>query len=281
MSQFQTIWQSAKNEAIKNNLKVIEYGWEQHVIIDEKKGITYRYPRHAAAQAKLKDEVIVLEALQQAHLPVATPKLIALNEHYSTYQLIKGEALTPDMTAQLTAEQADQLGRDLGVFLAAFHTLDPSILSHKITTHSTSLFEYYSERITQSPKSAFTTSAINLLNDLRATTDTPQVVLHGDLHGLNIIVDPTTMKLVGVIDISEMELGDPHQEFRKIFMSTPDALNSAIKAYNQTARHHINVETVKLWAYVNEFANACFFADQPQNATYLRAIQNLTLWNLV
>ena len=44
---------------------------------------------------------------------------------------------------------------------------------------------------------------------------TGKVLLHGDLHGKNIIVDSFN-NLQGIIDWDEVCIGDPHWEFRKI-----------------------------------------------------------------
>lgn len=66
-------------------LEVVEYGWEQHVIIDKVKNRVYRYPRHSDAAAKLADEVAVLQTIHQQTWPILLPALIECGKLFSTY----------------------------------------------------------------------------------------------------------------------------------------------------------------------------------------------------
>lgn len=279
MQQYQAIWNDAREQAERHGLRIVEHGWEQHVIIDEAQGLLYRYPRHEAAAAKLKDEVEILQNLQCYQWPTRIPQLLDYHPHFATYRYIPGEVITPESAQIITNQQAELLGSQLGSFLAPFHGLDHNILAHKATKHSTSLLEYYTDRIEKNPNTPHFEAAHQALGELVSNTTVLQpVVLHGDLHGLNIVVDESN-SLQGVIDLSEMEIGDPHQEFRKIFMSIPNTLSSALAAYEAAGGQHIDTDQVIRWAYVNEWANLCYFSDQPKNLTYQRAYNHLANWH--
>ncbi len=84
-----------------------------------------------------------------------------------------------------------------------------------------------------------------------------------------------------MIDLSEMEIGDPHQDFRKLFMTDPRLLEPSVNSYHQNGGSRLNIETVKTWAYVNEWANLCHFADTPSNPTYQRALRHLRMWEQI
>jgi len=275
--------ESGKQSERGKGYKIVEIGWEQHVLIDESAGIVYRYPRHAAAAAKLADEVKVLADIHRRRWPVKLPVMLEYNEVFASYEYIPGEVLTAATVSSLKAEDFERIGRRLGEFLALFHQLDFSIVAQKQTSHSTSLLQYYSRRINNSSSARFKEKAVPELAALSEqavqTGQISRVVVHGDLHGPNVVIDPRSRQLAGVIDLSEMEIGDPHQDFRKLFMTDPRLLGPAVTAYGQNGGRALDEELARLWAYVNEWANLCYFAGQPDNFTYQRAQRHLQLWD--
>lgn len=274
-------WQKARAQALKAGLQIVEHGWEQHVIIDETRGIVYRYPRHRAASDKLNDEVAVLRTIHRQEWPVDLPVMLEHNSIFTSYGYIPGEVLTEDMVDKLKPDDFEGIGRQLGKFLAQFHKLGSEIVAHKETKHSTTLLEYYAKRIDSATNYEFRLKgreALARLNNLRELARIRTVVLHGDLHGPNVVINPRTKHVQGVIDLSEVEIGDPHQEFRKIFMTFPKSLEAAIESYEQSGGQPLNREEIVHWAYVNEWANLCHFAGEPSNLTYRRALKHLKEW---
>lgn len=269
-------WQRARDAAIQKNLRIIEHGWEQHVIIDEAKGLVYRFPRHHAAADKLDDEVSVLHVIHERSWPTLLPIMREHTAEYSTYTYIPGEPLSRDIIDTLTDTDFQRIGRQLGAFLAQFHTLSHSIVDSKKTKQTTSLLDYYTARINEAEGKQYYQRAAKALNHL-TSSKLQSVVVHGDLHGLNMIIDTATKSLNGVIDLSEIEIGDPHQDFRKLFMTDERLVEPAIEAYGQ----NLDPELVRTWAYVNEWANICHFADTPDNPTYQRALDHLRKWQQI
>lgn len=285
MDKFTSTWQAAKGDAKAKGQQIIEHGWEQHVIIDEPENVVYRYPRHASALAKLKDEVEILDTLHHVHFSVPIPRLTNFDGQRAKYQYIAGEVLDETEIAHLSTEQAQTIGQELGIFLAELHSVNPSLIHHKAWRQKGTLLQYYRRRIKDAPNdNQWKESAWDTLKDLEellAQTDPKQVVVHGDLHCLNMVISQDHNHLAGVIDLSEIEIGDPHQDFRKIFMSGPRLLLPAIRGYQQAGGQPIHEKLVMLWAYVNEWSNLCFFAHDPHNATYRRAIMHLERWGQI
>ncbi len=277
--QYTNNWLEARADAEERGLRIVEIGWEQHVIIDEPRGLVYRYPRNAAAAAKLDDEVAVLHDIHQRDWPVELPIMCEHTPKYTAYTYIPGEVLTPDRTDHMDQAAFDRIGEALGSFLVEFHALDHSIIDQKQTRHTTTLLQYYTDRIEGAKRTEFYPRAYDVLMRLsHHPAQAPQVVVHGDLHGPNIVVDPAANRLQGVIDLSEMEVGEPHQELRKIFMTVPGALRATMDSYARSGGIELSEEKIILWAFVNEWANVCYFADDPENVTYQRAIGHLRHW---
>lgn len=286
---YEQSWQAARVEAEASGLRIIEHGWEQHVIIDDANALVYRYPRRRSAAARLEDEVAVLHHVNQLSWPIALPIMRDHTPTYTSYTYIPGEVYEPAIRATFDQADAERLGQSLGTFLAQFHALDHNIVEQKKTKHTTSLLEYYEQRIRSasgilsSDTPGLTTkqyqTAVQQLESLLDQSHPGEhVVVHGDLHGFNMVINPSTKTLAGVIDLSEMEIGGPHQDFRKLFMADERMLEAALAAYQAAGGAVLEPKTVKTWAYVNEWSNLCHFADEPDNLTYQRARNHLQQW---
>jgi aminoglycoside phosphotransferase (APT) family kinase protein len=280
MTHFSSVWNTAKHTAVSKGLKIIEHGWEQHVIIDETRSIVYRYPRNQNAANKLLDEVAVLKGLHTLRWDTSIPKIIEHHQQYSSYHYIPGDVLNHKTLSHLHPSDLDAIGNQLGIFLATLHAAPHKIVAAKKTKQAMSLLEYYQKRIEGNAKTPHFSRAKSRLDQLlsRFAASHEWVVVHGDLHGLNIVVHTNPGQLAGVIDFSEVELGDPHQDFRKLFMVNEKLLESALKNYQTVTSKRLDIETVRLWAYVNEWANMCHFSDQEGNETFKRALYHLKKW---
>lgn len=281
MPNFKDSWEHTKQLVKPQTQEIVEHGWEQHVLIDHKNQIVYRYPRNQNAADKLVDEVSILSALNRHAWNVAIPRIREHTRHFNSYDLIEGEVLDVKLIARLSDTQIGEIGLELGIFLAKLHKINPSIIDSRQTKQSGSLFDYYESRIATKPAAHFYQPAIHDLNQLKNIISTSQVVVHGDLHGLNMVINPRSLKLVGIIDFSEVEVGDPHQDFRKLFMTDERLLEPAVEAYVNAGGHKLLPSSIKLWAYVNEWANVCYFDETPENPTYIRAQTHLRTWGLI
>lgn len=278
LNLFDNRWTQAKQKAQKETSEIVEHGWEQHVLIDHQNNLVYRYPRNQNAADKLADEIEVLRGLHKQDWPVQIPRLLEHNSKYSVYDLIEGEVLTEYRLSRISNGMAAEIGSDLGIFLAQLHAADKDLVLRKKTKQTISLYEYYENRINQSMGSRYYNSAKSDLSHISNSLESQQVVVHGDLHGLNIVVDPQTNKLVGIIDFSEVETGDPHQDFRKLFMTDERLLKPSVNSYKNAGGKELSLPLIKYWAYVNEWANACHFYENPGHPTYQRAVKHLKKW---
>jgi aminoglycoside phosphotransferase (APT) family kinase protein len=271
--------QSWLRESGKHNAptwEVVEHGWEQHVLVDHVNNVVYRYPRNQNASDKLKDEIDVLKELNHISFNVSIPRILEHTNACTAYEYIPGDIITEEVSKSLNDNQATEIGYDLGEFLAILHSADPSIVSGKKTKQSISLFEYYTSRIDNAKNEPFYNHVNNLANQIKSTGT--QVLMHGDLHGLNMIIDPISQNLTGVIDFSEVELGDRHQDFRKIFMTNKRFLEPAVNKYQELTQTNLSIDQIIAWAYINEWANIAFYKDNQNHPTYKRALKHLKKW---
>ena len=275
---FDEHWLNAKTGHPDSWFEIVEHGWEQHVLVDHQRNLVYRYPRNKNAKAKLDDEVQVLSELHGIVFNLAIPVIEEHSNDFTLYKYIPGDVMDEKTIKSLSNEQVEKIGTDLGVFLSILHSASPEIVKSKKTKQTMSLYQYYAQRIEKSLGSDFYIHAKKLLEKIEYE-QTDEVVVHGDLHGLNMVVDPINAQLVGVIDFSELELGNRFQDFRKLFMTDRRLLDSALRSYSEKTGNNLDKEVILAWAYVNEWANIAYFKDQQNNPTYIRAQKHLKLWD--
>jgi aminoglycoside 2''-phosphotransferase len=72
----------------------------------------------------------------------------------------------------------------------------------------------------------------NLLEEFEETHFEPTLI-HGDLGGENILFDPTSIRLTGIIDWSYAQISDPALEFAHLFIYKPALGEEALRHYGQ------------------------------------------------
>ncbi len=55
-----------------------------------------------------------------------------------------------------------------------------------------------------------------------------EVLLHADLGGEHLLIDPDTSRVTGIIDWTDMEWGDPARDFSGLARWRPDLLDAAL-----------------------------------------------------
>lgn len=192
------------------------------VIVNE--AIVFRFPRIPQNAATLATEVQFLKYLQgRLPLPVPHPTYQYIDPHtgmmtFMGYPLISGEPLWNE-TLTLLGDDAtqDRLARQLAGFLRALHTLPITEVGRILPLRAdydvwATLFAEFQEHLypvmRPDARVEVTTLFTVLLDDLRRAP-VPSVVQHGDFGGSNILYDPQTTTISGIIDFGFVGLGDP------------------------------------------------------------------------
>lgn len=179
--------------------------------------VVFRFPRHSRAAEALAAETALLHVLA-GRLPLAVPQPVYIAEGVAGYERIPGEELgretlhgLPDADQQAVAEQ-------LGAFLAALHAIPANALPVDVRSVRDTYGEWadLSARIERrlfplmrpDAREEVASRLAALLGMVRASGWTP-VVRHGDFGPGNVLYDPQTRRLTGVIDFGSAGLGDP------------------------------------------------------------------------
>ncbi|MCA9944812.1 MAG: aminoglycoside phosphotransferase family protein [Ardenticatenaceae bacterium] len=199
----------------------IEDGQYNHVLLLNDDTI-FRFPRFVGGVEQLALETKILTAVQPfLPLPVPNPSYIQFQNQkvglaFMGYQLIPGEPLMPAAFAKI--EDKTAVARQIAAFLQALHTVpirdlidEPLPLSDTPEEWwdvygriQTNLFPYMRLDACKSVAHHFE----SVLDDPQQMQYEP-VLRHGDFGTGNLLHDPVTQQMSGIIDFGFAVLGDP------------------------------------------------------------------------
>ncbi|MHA1211417.1 MAG: phosphotransferase family protein [Candidatus Heimdallarchaeota archaeon] len=180
----------------------------------------------------LKREAKVLEFLQN-RFSLAIPKPLYIHEStkmpFSIHKKIPGKSLV-FVSQNLTSLQKENVAAEIGIFLSKFHSkelkedflkifptrkMEFPIENDFINAFRANWVQQYEaaqeiayKYLNQSQKDWLTTIFEEYLNFEESYTFSPRIS-HGDFDTSNILIDPLTTKLTGIIDFEECALWDP------------------------------------------------------------------------
>lgn len=206
------------------------------LIVNE--ALVFRFARYPAAAARLEQEIAILQLIQNyVTLPVPRPLFYDL-EHdqrrmaFMGYSMIPGRPLWRHVFDQITNPEAlDTLAAQIATFLRELHHVPADVLRRlrlPLTDQrdayaamyqrvQTELFEYMRPDARQQ-----ITNHFEAYLDDPALSTFPPMLCHGDFGTGNLLWDPATERLTGVVDFGEAGLGDAAVDFAGILASFDD-----------------------------------------------------------
>jgi aminoglycoside phosphotransferase (APT) family kinase protein len=193
----------------------------------------FRFPKRADVEQQLFTEMRVLPVLREL-LPISIPAFTfsgrpttGLPRHFAGYSKLPGRTgleLGPDWRV------SDAAAATLGRFLSALHTFpiheawdlgvpdqDSETIFEEIQPEALRSFNAVREAAPDAPLDRW--AAFLEARVLRAETSVPRswCVVHSDLAAEHILCDPNAGTITGVIDWSDIAIGDPAVDFAATF----------------------------------------------------------------
>ena len=223
----------------------INTGWDYVVIIVNERYV-FRFPRFEAAWKHVAKELMLTPWLANC-LSIEVPRYEFVWEgdktnptRFAGYSIIEGEALNRSIFRQ---GWSDRLGRELGRFLTELHRSGlPKTFSSEVPRYTPKTWaqgsrEFY-RRVRKYAYPALPRALrndadsfwVSLLADFEEADFEP-VLTHSDLTGGNMIVDPRTGRLRGIIDWEDAQVADPALDFVGSFQVSPKLGRAALQSY--------------------------------------------------
>ena len=190
-------------------------------------GHVRRVPRTPEARAACLRECRFLPRLA-VHLPVSIPVPFNCNGAM-TYRKLKGEPLRPDMLQKMDMAQ---IAADIAAFMGALHRISvPTALHWGMPAVSrTAQLLAAADRVLPLIPAHWRRSALAWREQFMEMPH-PNVPIHGDLWYENILIDPQSGRVSGVLDFDAACIGDPAWDLATQFHSGRAFAELVFKAY--------------------------------------------------
>ena len=190
------------------------------VVLTDGSGIAYKFPKHESVLRRLKHETEIVKHVS-GFLSVCVPDYDVvclerpIGEAYCAYPLIPGVPLSKEIYAIYRREMSKQLL----LLLDEIHSITPleekrggkidfEIMYHEIQNLLFPLIEDSVKRHIESRFEAYFRGADQIVLD--------DCVVHGDFGCSNILCDPQTGRITGIIDWAESTVDDPAIDYSSL-----------------------------------------------------------------
>ncbi|MEM8861346.1 MAG: aminoglycoside phosphotransferase family protein [Chloroflexota bacterium] len=245
-------------------IHVIKSGWS-NVVVEVNRNIVFRFPRKILPQFEVEKAF-----LADFKSDVATPRPILSGPDFIAYNRIPGERFDPQKFLLLDSTNQQYILRQLGQFLTQLHS---SQFSHPHLSEN----EYGSATFWEEtwplvspwlkPKTQQKAQVYfeGYFEFTRAYPLTKSII-HGDLGTNNLLVDFDQAKLTGIIDFSDMCIGDPASDFAGFARHFGhEFVNHLIELYERPAGQHfwqrISYSNMRKRFFIVYFAHHNGFAE--------------------
>lgn len=247
-----------------DSLKVIGQGWD-NVAIEVNGAIIFRIPRGVYGNAKSSPsvpyEMAVLKQLGM-NFPVAIPSplYIAPNNAYYGYPKLAGE-LVIDVLPTFDAEDNFHLKQD---WVRIAHAIHAGISVNQAKELGVPMFDP-SYSLSNAKKiyevtnlDAKTKALVDAVLERATTVDVqnePLTFIHNDLHFLNMLADPNSKRVTGVIDWSDVRIAPLAREFSIWEWTHDGSLENVAAIYEARTGTKVDVAQARLWKHLEELSD--------------------------
>lgn len=223
--------------------RYIDEGWDHEIIILDEK-IVFRFPADKEYTDKLKNEISVLKFLS-SKVTARTPDYTFISKNYgfAGYKIIAGKQLAKPLFDCLQPHERTKIAKQLADFLSTIHALDvrqPVIISvspsylHNDQALIKSQAEHRLKPLLSAQDYSIVQRILIDIDDLLRQR-LPTVFTHNDIYSRHLLWD-TVAKKLGVIDFSDMCLGDPAVDFAELHEYGLDFVKEVYDYYNGPKR---------------------------------------------
>ncbi|HLL60498.1 MAG TPA: phosphotransferase [Candidatus Nitrosocosmicus sp.] len=230
-----------KDFPLANDIQMYTEGWD-HVVFSVNSKIAYRFPKNIQHQNQLCLEakfVKVFSEFCSTEIPHIETK-VHNDLIYGVYPFIQGTFLSYDSAKCLNQESIAKICQELGTFLKEIHSF-PVARAKTIGIVKMDLVKFWMKKLTQTIEMFslyLDNDEINVIQSrynkfLELITQFPieHKVNHSDLKPPHIIIDVGSLS--GIIDFSEVVIGDPAYDFQYLGRYGKKFLEQVYKSYGE------------------------------------------------
>lgn len=228
----------------------IDEGWDHVVVLCRgcrgadslgHRELVFRFPTDEQALAQLPQEIAVLDHLSPG-VDAAIPRYthVPSGGGFAGYPLVGGDRLTPELLRGLPTTDRTSVAGQLGALLAALHAADTSTppLDRVPDSYQPENLDFVRGIVAHDLPAVFTEdemrTAREICDEVAALQSTllPRVFLHNDVYVRHLYWDRRTSPgRLGLIDFTDMCLGDPAVDFAELYEYGPGFVDEVLARY--------------------------------------------------
>ncbi|HEY4844072.1 MAG TPA: aminoglycoside phosphotransferase family protein [Candidatus Dormibacteraeota bacterium] len=250
----------------------------------------FRFPTNEQGRASLERAAWVVRHLR-GRTSLAVPGLDLVGRRLATfgYRMIPGVPLDTPRYRRLPESDQLGIGTAIGRFLAEMHlalAVDEAapVLTdeplHPMSARTLRL--HFLPRIADESQRSFAARVIDRYEQIRPTA-ADRTVLHNDLHGHNMLFDPVTCRVAGIVDFADVAIGDRHMDLFHLYSWDEPCLLAAITEYQRRCGVALSPERCIIYNAAQDFTDLTWRTEQnvpiaegPLSARIGRLQQRLT-----
>lgn len=268
---------------------------EDRCTIEVNEQLIFKFPFREKAWTEIVREQWVMNALQgRTSVAIPRPALITQTVRGYGYEKLPGALLTDEYYWSLTEAQKQAFAVSIARFLSELHHAlrvadavnagldvpDDPLSPDQLRRRLFPLLDGPGQR-------SLVERMLAIYEQLKFGAE-PRVVLHNDLHGWNILCDPTTAQLTGVLDFNGTCIGDAHLDFRYFFYPDPSLLEIVLTHYTRLSTRKLSLRRCILYAVATDLTDLVYcieegrqIYDGPISARIARLEQQLRSYELL
>ena len=236
-------WQSATR---------IEEGWDHVVVMCQgcegpdslgHHDLVFRFPTDEQALAQLPTEIRVLDHLA-GQVDAALPRYTHIpgGGGFAGYPLVRGERLTPQLLHSLPLRERTTVAGQLGALLSAMHIQDLSLppMNRVPPSYQPENLDFVRGIVEHTMPDVLTSDELYTAREIcdevavLQSTLQPRVFLHYDIHPRHLYWERgsgRTPGRLGLIDFTDMCVGDPAVDFAELYEYGPRFVEDVLARY--------------------------------------------------
>lgn len=242
-------WESAE---------LIDEGWDYIAVICRgcsgadalgHQDLVFRFPADEHAHARLPYEAEILHHVA-TRVDAAIPRYSHASKssglaRFAGYPLVRGDRLTPEMLHSLPGTERTEVAAQVGALLSSLHALDTTTpdLESVPESYQPENLDFIRQIMVSEMPDLLTADEMRTARDIchevaaLQAADLPEVFLHNDIHMRHFYWERSASAPIpapgrlGLIDFSDMCLGDPAVDFAELYEYGPRFVDEVLAHY--------------------------------------------------
>ena len=228
-----------------------------------------KFPLCEAALEGMTRERWMIGALQgHTSVAVPTPMFVAQTCFCFGYKKVPGILLTDDHYRTLTVREKQDFAIGIARFLSELHgslvvseATDAGLRLPDDPLSAGRLRQRLLPLLDGDEQVPTVEHMLKLIEQIEPVTDVP-VVLHGDLHGWNVVLNPVSNQLVGVFDFNGACIGDRHLDFRYFFCLDPSLQEAIATQYRALSGQQLSTSRCVLYGVATDLSDLVYCTEE-------------------